>query len=145
MQTIIPHRHLTDITDEEIKDVCQLSGEVDKSFWIEKIDRVRDEDENIRVINAVCKSKHIDSFSDQEYFQAHEISINPAGIVWVVNLTRETCGNICRRDVICNQYEVMFYLMLKGFDFSVVYKHVEMFMTNRAQWNELDPYRRAYQ
>ena len=45
MQTIIPHRNLGDIKDKELRDVCILSGEISQNFTIEKIERIRDEDE----------------------------------------------------------------------------------------------------
>jgi hypothetical protein len=124
-----PTRHLSDITDEEIKDVCLLSGEVLYNFILEKIVRNKDPEDNIRFIEAHCKSVYSDGS-----FSLKQIHLNTHGIVWVVDLKREPCDNICRRDVIIGQYEVLFYFMRKGFDFPEQRQNVDLFLSDREKW-----------
>lgn len=122
-----PTRQLSDITDEEIKDVCLLSGEVLYDFILEEI-KVEG-DETTQYISALCKNVYSDGS-----FYYNEIHINTHGIVWVVDLKREPCDNICRRDVIIGQYEVLFYLMRKGFDFPEQRQNVDLFLSDREKW-----------
>lgn len=144
MQTIIPHRNLGDIKDKELRDVCILSGEISQNFTIEKIERIRDEDERIRVINVTCKAVHIDSFTNKEWFELNQICINTSGIVWTVDLKRKSCDNICRRDVIANQIEVLHYLIIKGFDFYKSQSSVELFILDEKKWFERDVFQNSY-
>jgi hypothetical protein len=122
-------RSLNDISDEELKDICLLSGEVSNNFTIEKTERHCDEDENCRYITVDCKSVHQDNS-----YSLVQICVNDIFVVWVVNLKRKGCDNICRRDVICKQYEVMLYLILKGFSFNSEFDSVNLFMSNREKW-----------
>ena len=122
-------RSLNDISDDELKDICLLSGEVNHDFTIENISRNKDEDDNIRYITVDCKSVY-----DDGSFSLIQICINDKFVVWLIDLKRKSCSNICKRDVICGQPEVMLYLMMKGFSFCEEVESVEIFLSNREMW-----------
>lgn len=126
-------RHLSTITDEEMYNVCLLSGETIPSMpdFTCKIERVRDEDENIRYIDAHCRYTHGDG--SQSY---NVIVLSTNGMIQVIYKDRDGCDNICRRDVVVGQMAVLLYLRLKGFDFSEDLQAAMMMLKGREAWQE---------
>lgn len=114
MQTTLPFRKLSEITDQEMIDVALLSGEFLLDFKIESILREKNVDGIIESVVLTGK----DIFSDGSG-SSKKICLNVWGSVHMINnQVTDQCNNSCARDVLCREFTVLCYLQKRGFDFS---------------------------
>lgn len=105
-------KHLCDITNKQMEYLVKISGETAGDVAV-KILRTKDLDDNVIAITAKCECTYSDGSKSNK-----EIVVMPEGLIYMRH-SGNKCDNICRRDVCCNQVEMIDWLRLQGFVFPI--------------------------